>query len=122
MPGHTHRLVAYTVGRLANPEHTSCSVYDYACDRRVSISGIVDPQSVLLFDHEIGAHFGGCGDAGEFSLSHEGSGVRVTLKVEPDGRFTGFDYSTGCYFRGNVFGTSITLYNVCEDRYYSFST
>jgi hypothetical protein len=103
--------VAYVAGRIVSGS-TANSLYDYARSKHAMFSGNIDGQTVSIYDHERGCHFGGTLPG----LYDYGRGVHVQLNINGD-RFTGYDYGDTEHFSGTVNGQQVQVYDYGESKY-----
>jgi hypothetical protein len=91
--------------------HTQASVYSHETDHHTPFSG-AGPGG---YDHDAGAHIGDLG-AG---LYHHGLRAHISLTVNGD-LFTGYDCHSRSQFTGRVSGSSVTLYDAGERRWFRY--
>lgn len=110
---------AYVAMRLISGRSAS-AVYDYSGSGYVSIDGQITATNVDVYDHSRGAHFGGNGSGGRFSLYDYGNSSHVDLQINGN-NYEGYDYGSSCHFSGTVSGTSTSLYDYGSSGYFDYS-
>lgn len=111
--------IAYVAIRIISGRNAS-GVYDNSGAGYISISGQITATNVNVFDYSRGAHFGGSGSGGRFSLFDYGHSHHVDLKIKGD-KYDGFDYGSSCHFSGTVNGASTSLYDYGSGSYHNYS-
>jgi hypothetical protein len=107
-------------GRLVSGKNTN-SVYDYGAGKHWTVTGTVSGSSINVYDFDRRCHISGSGGAKQWNLYDFGRAAHISLKIESNGRFSGYDYATGTFYNGSVTGQSVTLYDSGTAKYYNFT-
>jgi hypothetical protein len=116
MEPHTRRAVVYLAELLSGRKPNW--VYDYSESMFATFRGRVSGTRVDAFDHDSGAHLTGVNG----TYFHHGNMQYLTLKLNGDRTFSGYDYASSSHFLGRFKGSAIELYDYGAARYFSFTT
>ena len=113
MKEHTRRAVAYIVLQLAAGNKPNLpAIRDLASGKAFRFNADVAPTKtkITIFDQEQKCHVKGAGGGGFYTLTHEGNGKPISLKIK-DNRFEGFDYDTGKPYNGMLNGNLVSIHD-----------
>ena len=113
MKAEVRRVVAYTVGLVSG--RAAKSLYD--CDARnyFMFTGIANSTVVDIYDYAGGTRIWGTLPL----LFHHVSASHIRLEITGP-QFSGFDYSSGTHFRGNVVQNRVVLFDYEADSQYEY--
>ncbi|WP_151893884.1 hypothetical protein [Patiriisocius marinistellae] len=120
MKGNSRGSIAFIVDKLVN-KGNSTTIYDNAESTYLSYNGIVEPESIDLYDYANGCYISGRKSDDMFTLFHFGEGNHIDLKIDGN-KFTGFDYSSDSYFKGIIKESSISVFDYGEGTDFNYAT
>jgi hypothetical protein len=121
MKDHTRRAVAYIVLRLISGNPLP-GIHDHAASKGFRFDGDIPPTKtkISVFDHTQKCHLKGAGGGGFYTLTHEGTGKPISLKIK-DQQFDGFDYDSGKPYSGKVTGRSVSIHDAEHEKDFQYS-